>query len=66
MRAMQLGVQIYCGSLGLLRVRRTARRPLAVKPRGMECRYLAQRNNMSIKNMNLRKNTQAHYDGILS
>ena len=39
-----LGVQIYGGSLGLLRVQRTARRPLAVKPRGMECRCLARRN----------------------
>ena len=33
---MQLGFQVYGGSLGLWRVRWTARRPLAVKPRGME------------------------------
>ena len=43
---MQLGVQVYGGSLGLLRVGtgRTAHRPLAVKPRGMECKCLARRN----------------------
>ena len=44
-RTIHLGVQVYGGSLGLLRVRRTARRTLAVKPRGMECRCLAPRNN---------------------
>ena len=42
---MQLGFQLYGGSLGLWRVRRTARRPLAVKPRGMECRRVARRNS---------------------
>ena len=37
-------VQVYGGSLGLLRVGRTARRPSAVKQRGMECRCLARHN----------------------
>ena len=44
MRTMQLGFQLYGGSLGLWRIRRTARRPLAVKPRGMACRYVARQN----------------------
>ena len=41
---MQLEFRLYGGSLGLWRVRRTARRPLAVTPRGMECRCVARRN----------------------
>ena len=41
---MQLGFRLYGGSLGLWRVRRTERRPLAVKPRGMQCRCVARRN----------------------
>ena len=43
---MQLEFRFYGGSLGLWRVRRTARRPLAVTPRGMECRCVARRNTI--------------------
>ena len=38
-------ISLYGGSLGLWKVRRTARRPLAVTPRGMDCRCVAQRNS---------------------
>ena len=41
---MQLGLQLYGGSLGLWSVRRTTRRPLVGKPRGMACRCVARRN----------------------
>ena len=40
MRTMTLEVQVYGGSLGLLRVQRTARIPLAAKQRGMKCNVL--------------------------
>ena len=43
---MQLGFQLYGGSLRLWRIRRTARRPLAVKPRGMACRCVARQNTL--------------------
>ena len=44
---MQLGFQLYGGSLGLWRFRRTARRPLVVKPRGMACRCVARQNRQA-------------------
>ena len=56
---MQLGFQIYGGSLSLLRVRRTVRRSLAVKPRGMECSCLARRNRCR-RNSSNKKNDEFH------
>ena len=38
-------ISLYGGSLSLRKVRRTARRPLAVTPRGMDCGCVARRNS---------------------
>ena len=56
MRTMQLGLQLYGGSLGLWSVRRTTRRPSAGKPRGMACRCVARRNSYLLSFSNVFNN----------